>query len=119
MAIDTLEAKVQEWDERRKEVREGISAPQYSEMEGYFSELELMAFSDSFKKKEMEEKLILLRTFAIRLANIDPDLSGSLSKFLSYCETLYGNPNFKQIAINNNLASELLRLADKEAKDKE
>ena len=119
MAIDTLETKVQEWDERRKEVRKGISAPQYSEMEGYFSELELMAFSSSFKKKEMEEKLILLRTFANRLANIDPDLSGSLGKFLSYCETLYGNPNFKQIAINNNWATELLKLADKEAKDKE
>ena len=119
MAIDTLETKVQEWDERRKEVRKGISAPQYSEMEGYFSELELMAFSSSFKKKEMEEKLILLRTFANRLANIDPDLSGSLGKFLSYCETLYGNPSFKQIAINKNWATELLRLADKEAKDKE
>lgn len=119
MSIDTLETKVQEWNERRKEVREGISAPQYSEMENYFSELEQMAFSCSFKKKEMEEKLILLRTFANRLANIDPDLSGSLSKFLSYCETLYGNPNFKQVAIKNNWASELLILAEKEAQDKE
>lgn len=119
MAMDTLETKVQEWDERRKEVRKGISAPQYSEMEGYFSELELMAFSSSFKKNEMEERLIQLRTFANRLANIDPNLSGSLNKFLSYSETLYGNPNFKQIAIKNNYASELLNLADKESKDKE
>ena len=46
-------------------------------------------------------------------------MSGSLNKFLSYSETLYGNPNFKQIAIKNNYASELLNLADKESKDKE
>lgn len=51
MASLVFENKVKAWEKSRLEVRKYISDPQFAEQDGYFSEVEQMAFGGSFKKK--------------------------------------------------------------------
>jgi hypothetical protein len=99
MATPIFENKVKTWENNRLEIRKSISNDQYGEQNGYFTELEEMAFSSSFKKKEMEERITQLRSFALGMASIEPDLSAALTSFLTLSETLFGNPDFKSVAM--------------------
>ena len=56
MASLVFENKVKAWEKSRLEVRKYISDPQFAEQDGYFSEVEQMAFGGSFKKKELDER---------------------------------------------------------------
>lgn len=110
MASPLFENKVKKWDAERLAVRKSIA--NYNEYDGYFTELEQMAFCASFKKKEMDERGSQLKTFALGMAGRDPELSSSLNNFVSLCETLYGNPDFKATAKKLKLATELLQAGD-------
>lgn len=116
MATPVFENKVKEWEKIRKEVQRCISEPQFNEYKGYFTELEQMAFSSSFKKKEMEERVKLLRDFALGMQSINPELSDGLNRFLGHSETLYGNPEFKAVAIKFNIALDLMDIEEKKKK---
>ena len=48
MASLVFENKVKAWEKSRLEVRKYISDPQFAEQDGYFSEVEQMAFGGSF-----------------------------------------------------------------------
>ena len=111
MASLVFENKVKAWEKSRLEVRKYISDPQFAEQDGYFSEVEQMAFGGSFKKKELDERIMQLKPFARGIANKDPKLSGALNLFLSLCETLYGNGDFEAVARRLKLASDLLKIA--------
>ena len=119
MITPAFENKVKTWDDKRLEVRENISNPQYDEQNNYFTELEGMAFSSSFKKKEMDERIMQLRSFALGLASINPELSAALNSFLTLSETLFGNPDFKEVAKKNKLATDLLDNSAKERAERE
>lgn len=110
MASPLFENKVKKWDAERLAVRKSIA--NYNEYDGYFTELEQMAFCASFKKKEMDERGSQLKTFALGMAGRDPELSSSLNNFVSLCETLYGNPDFKATAKKLKLATDLLQVDD-------
>lgn len=114
MVTPVFENKVKEWERKRLEVRKGISDPHYNEQESYFTELEQMAFSSPVKKKEMNERIVQLREFALGIAGIKPDLSAALNSFLTLSETLFGNPDFKSVAIKEKLAADLLSSPEKE-----
>lgn len=116
MASLVLESKVKAWEQSRLEVRKYISNSQFGEQEGYFSEVEQMAFGRSFKKKELDERILQLKPFALGIAGIDSKLSGALSTFLSLCETLYGEKEFEAVARKLGLASDLLEKAKNEGK---
>ena len=110
MASPLFENKVKKWDAERLAVRKRIA--NYNEHDGYFTELEQMAFCNPLKKKEMNERVSQLKSFALGMAGIDPELSSSLNSFLSLCDTLYGNQEFKTTAKNLKLAAELLQVDD-------
>ena len=119
MATPIFENKVKTWENNRLEIRKSISNDQYGEQNGYFTELEEMAFSSSFKKKEMEERIMQLRSFALGMASIEPDLSAALTSFLTLSETLFGNPDFKSVAMKLKLATDLIENAGKEKAERE
>lgn len=119
MATPIFENKVKTWENNRLEIRKSISNDQYGEQNGYFTELEEMAFSSSFKKKEMEERITQLRSFALGMASIEPDLSAALTSFLTLSETLFGNPDFKSVAMKLKLATDLIENAGKEKAERE
>lgn len=119
MATPIFENKVKTWENNRLEIRKSISNDQYGEQNGYFTELEEMAFSSSFKKKEMEERIMQLRSFALGMASIEPDLSAALTSFLTLSETLFGNPDFKSVAMKLKLATDLIENAGKEKSERE
>ena len=116
MASIVFENKVKAWDNSRLEVRKRISNSRFSEQDGYFSEVEQMAFSRQFKKKELDERIMQLKPFALGIAGIEPNLSGALSTFLSLCETLYGEKEFEAVARKFGLARDLWEIADNEGK---
>lgn len=119
MTTPIFENKVKTWENNRLEIRKSISNDQYGEQNGYFTELEEMAFSSSFKKKEMEERITQLRSFALGMASIEPDLSAALTSFLTLSETLFGNPDFKSVAMKLKLATDLIENAGKEKVERE
>ena len=119
MATPIFENKVKTWEDSRLEVHKSISNDQFSEQEVYFTELEEMAFSTPFKKKEMEERIAQLRPFALGMASINPGLSAALTSFLTLSETLFGNPEFKSVALKYNLATDLIENAGKEKAERE
>ena len=62
----------------------------------------------------MNERIVQLREFALGIAGIKPDLSAALNSFLTLSETLFGNPDFKSVAIKEKLAADLLSSPEKE-----
>lgn len=115
MATPVFENKVRRWEQSRIEAAMMIS--RYPEQQEYFAELERMAFSSLFKKKEMDERILSLKSFALSISGKEPELSAQLNTFLPLCETLFGDAEFKATAKRLGLASVLLAGAEREAEE--